>query len=327
MSHSGGGDALYCVCIVISFKSLFKSGPPISFTCSKGEQADLNKILNYIYQISKQEHKKLSSYIEKSITKSTLSTTNVLVHNNAKPYQELYKSCIQNRINIKELSEQDLHKAFRLLKTIAFNTNDRLHASYMQKLLDEKLRRGGRNNYYINEMHKIYVKNRQFSRARELENLYKSGIEKDLPAIKTANIAGRSFMQIKSKAIVQKPFLFPKGGYVIVITSPFCGPSRRYTDWLKTKPNLFKLFSKHSSWLIPVEGEFNTRKVLSTNSENFPIEMKYAYKKNEWPEIGYWGTPTLYFYKDGMLKRQLVGWPPEGQEKLLLQNLKAIDLL
>ena len=55
--------------------------------------------------------------------------------------------------------------------------------------------------------------------------------------------------------------------------------------------------------------------------------MQYTYKESDWPEIDYWGTPTLYFYHDGELKQQLVGWPREGREKQLKEALRNVGLL
>jgi hypothetical protein len=69
--------------------------------------------------------------------------------------------------------------------------------------------------------------------------------------------------------------------------------------------------------------------IKESNQQYAPIEMKYTYQESQWPEIEYWATPSFYFYfyMDGKLVKQVVGWPHEGRAKALQAGLKAIALL
>lgn len=55
--------------------------------------------------------------------------------------------------------------------------------------------------------------------------------------------------------------------------------------------------------------------------------MQTSFAMTNWPEIKYWGTPTMYFYQNGKLVSQLIRWSKEGQKQALIDALTGVELL
>ncbi|MCX4026412.1 hypothetical protein H0A36_24385 [Endozoicomonas sp. SM1973] len=285
------------------------------FDCENPNTIDTNKITSYISQIESQD--------------DSLSIDGKLVSKKLKAYEKLFKNCIDNRQSFRELSIQELYKHYKNIHTIAFYTSNVTHVNYMQTVLDETIKRGEKNKSQLSEMYRAYVQTRQFTQANRLKKQYPDIGLSRLPTIKGNEGGGRSllFIEQDGKILVQKSFDFSQGAQIVVISSPICGPSRRYLSWLQTKREILSVFNNHSTWIMPVTGQLYIDEVVESNKKNAPIKMAYTYKESDWPEITYWGTPTFYFYLDGKLKQQIVGWPREGREKELKQALKDIGLL
>ncbi|MBU2704746.1 hypothetical protein KCM76_02065 [Zooshikella marina] len=282
----------------------------IQFKCNDTKNIDAGKIAEYIEIIDTQE--------------MMSSPSTVSIH-----YQRLFERCVQNRQPIKSLNNKALDSLFRSMISIVFYTENKNHVDYMRSVFDEKLKRGDRNKDAIERMHSAYISVRQFEQARQLEYTFSDIGLPITPSIELLETHERTLLRLadNGKKLVQETFSFPKGGYVVVISSPMCGFSRRFMEWLRQQPSLFNIFAKHSIWITPVDGYFNIEEMLKSNRRNKPIHIKYTYSSTDWPEITYWGTPTLYFYNNGELKKQIIGWPKEGRGQEVLTGLKEISLL
>jgi hypothetical protein len=293
---------LYTLILLLFINNSFASK---QFNCGNNLKIDTHNVTTYIHQIENKEN--------------TLS-------NKARLYESLFKSCIQNRQPVEELSKQALHRLYNSMLSIVFYTNNIAFTDYMKTILDEKIKRGEKNKHLINEMHYAYIKTRQFRHAEQLEKQFPDINFSSVQVIESIKNFERSLLHIENKGrkLVQKPFTLPKSSHIIVVSSPMCSASRRFLFWLQSKPDLLALFAKKSTWIIPVDGRMYLKETQESNIRNTPIIMQYTYKQTDWPEIEYWGTPTLYFYQDGKLKNQLIGWPSEGREHELTQALKLI---
>ncbi|MDE1463090.1 hypothetical protein [Spartinivicinus poritis] len=287
----------------------------LQFNCENSKKIDTDKITSYISQIESQN--------------DSLLINGKLVSSKSKTYEKLFKNCIDNRQSFRELSTQELHKVYKSIHTIAFYTSNIAHVNYMEAVLDEAIKRGEKNKSQLNEMYRAYVQIRQFKQANQLKKQHPDTDLSQLPTIKGNEVEERSllFIEQDGKVLAQKPYIFSQGAQIIVISSPICGSSRAYLSWLQTKPELLSVFESYSTWIMPVTGRLYIDEVVESNKKNASIKMAYTYKESDWPEISYWGTPTFYFYLDGKLRQQIVGWPKEGREKELKQALKDIGLL
>ena len=66
---------------------------------------------------------------------------------------------------------------------------------------------------------------------------------------------------------------------------------------------------------------------LKINPKYAQLNMQTSFAMTDWPEIKYRGTPTMYFYQNGKLVSQLIGWPKEGQKQALIDALTKVELL
>lgn len=42
----------------------------------------------------------------------------------------------------------------------------------------------------------------------------------------------------------------------------------------------------------------------------------------DWPDIDYWGTPSFYFFHNGVLIDQMYGWKDDTAEKMFTDKLR-----
>lgn len=86
----------------------------------------------------------------------------------------------------------------------------------------------------------------------------------------------------------------------------------------------------HISSVLPELIELKLPKLeeLVSYNENSNIQYQYVYDTNLWADIGYWNTPTLYFFNEsGDLLKQIVGWPEAGNKDEVLEAMHLIGLL
>jgi hypothetical protein len=51
-----------------------------------------------------------------------------------------------------------------------------------------------------------------------------------------------------------------------------------------------------------------------------------VFKREAWPMIDSWETPTFYFLEHGVVRAKVQGWPKEGHRSELLAGLQKIGL-
>lgn len=248
----------------------------------------------------------------------------------ASEFSKLFNNCILNRINtdyLSRLSDKDLHRLYLSLNTIFFYTMEPHHLEKVIPLINEKKKRKEDITAYMSKLYESYLKTRQFRLARQLAKQHPDIIEDRIPNIIYSKPTSRSlFSPNSNQSLVQNAFEFSDNAEIIVISSAMCGPSKRFKTWLNSNPKMLNLFSKKSTWIIPQTAPLYVKQMLDYNINNSSLNMSFVDKEANWPEIKYWGTPTLYFYYNGKLLKQLVGWPREGREKELIAALDLIGL-
>lgn len=292
-------------------------------TCQAKDSLNLNAIYTYLH------------LLEMSEPQITISETGrqLLVDDKRNLYSQLYESCISVHLTTdltKSLNSAELHRLYLAIYTVAFYTNNPNHLKYLRLILSEKTSRGENVDGFLQNLFRRYVSSRQFKLAANLTQKYPKVKFPNLPHIGVDHsIKGRSLLHLNNSGtkLKHKPFVLQDGGHVVVVSSAICNPSKRFFNWLDSKVKLKNIFSTHSTWITPAMSDFYLNQTIEHNAKNPSFEMKYSYSEVDWAEISYWGTPTLYFYKDGLLISQLVGWPKEGREEELKTHLKGIDLL
>lgn len=284
----------------------------------------LEKIDRRVEQIYQQDNKMYKDHVSGT----------EYIDTRADKYNALFEQCLVGiNYQLQKLTSEQLEQLFRAINKVVFYAGNVAAVERMLPVLAEKTRRGEKVESTIDDVHRAYVKTRQFDKANDLQRKYPDIEFSQIPVIVDTPTTQRSMLHIQPNGdkgpqqLVRKPFVFAKGGQVIVVSSPICNPCKRMLTWLKAQPELLAVMSEHSIWMASVSGDLYWQELLQTNVDYSPIEMHYAYSKSDWPEIKYWATPTFYFYLDGKLVKQVAGWSRKGNEEALKAGLKMVGLL
>ena len=258
-------------------------------------------------------------------------------------YLKLYNHCLKPVIKkhgINKYDKAQLHALYKALYAITLFSSDLSATTDFAKIIYRKVELKENPAVYIEKLYQAYIQTRQFTKAQELVNDYPQlnlservtvidATGKGSKPYRTNQDGVRSLFTLNQQGnqITRHKFEFPQGVHIVVVSSSICNPCKRLFTWLKSEPQLMKVMEEHTTWLVPPEGRLFVNEMLETQKTFAPIKLFYAHKQQEWPEISYWATPTFYFYQNGELIGQLVGWPQEGQKEKLVAILKALSLV
>ncbi|NQZ07862.1 MAG: hypothetical protein HRT35_11935 [Algicola sp.] len=313
------GYKAYLLIIVMLAFSPFASAK--NWACEK-PGLDLDKLYNAFGQIRKEDDDNFAQTPEGEPLKDI----------QANRYRSLFSQCIKGRVTstlIKSLDAKQHVRLFTALNKVAFYTMDQQVVRLMEMLTSAEFGISKVSDKQWQLLHRAYMMSRQFEKLNDLVKSHPLLFPEPLPVINAKAIDQRSLYQVdkNKQSLSQKPFEFPSGGHLVVVSSPICKPCKQAIGWLKSKPAVFDVVVKNSTWITPVFGDMFFDEIKQSHKDYAPIEMKYTYQEGQWPEIEFWGTPSFYFYMDGKLVKQVVGWPGNDRAKALLAGLKAIALL
>ncbi len=246
-------------------------------------------------------------------------------------YGAFYDSCLSKHFfdfNFSTLDSKKLHKLFRLVYKVHFYYNNTDLTKAMNSIISEKIKRSENVTNLIFSLRKSYLRSRDFDRLNELDHDYENIINPSfLPEFKDFSTSSRTYMElVREKEVVRKNFTFPDGGFVIIVSSPLCSPSNRFFNWLEDNKKVKNLLVSKSLLLTPSDSSLYLKDIINFNNKHRPIIMNYSFNENEWPDISLWDTPTFYFFENGKIKSQLIGWPPKGNSDKFIHELKKINL-
>lgn len=259
------------------------------------------------------------------------SDSGFLVDSSTSDYKELFEQCLDGRINktlLLSFSAKQQQRLEQALSHLLLSLDDRI-SRYLVMLLEAKKAQARNSEDLLQTLYHSYIFTRQLDKASTLAQQYPNTVFSYMPPVLNISDGKRTLFELDKDqlSIEQQSFDFPKGGHLIVVGSPICGPCKMALSWFKAKPQLLKVLTQHSTWIMPVFGEFYFDEMKENHNAYAPIRMKYAVKESQWPEITYWGTPSFYFYLDGKVVKQVVGWPKQGREKEIRIGLKQISLI
>ncbi|HMG55608.1 MAG TPA: hypothetical protein VK601_19050, partial [Kofleriaceae bacterium] len=114
---------------------------------------------------------------------------------------------------------------------------------------------------------------------------------------------------------------------IVVVSHPLCHFSQAAMRDIQADPVLGEVFRVHAKWLAPPDGSIHFDVVQKWNSMHPHQETTLTYRREEWPMIDSWDTPTFYFIKDGAVAAKLTGWPREGRRAELMDAARQVELL
>lgn len=251
-------------------------------------------------------------------------------------FYTFHQSCLNKYLEksaLKEHNNEDLQKLFSIINKIDFYSPNQELDELLFKIINIKKSRGEKLHNHLNDLHRAYIKSRDFERASTLEkthpNLQFSNV---LPVVlKDITQKHNSIFKLSSdnNELISGNVEFPTGDYLVIISSPICSPSNRFINWLNAPENIeFRnIITKNALFLTPPASSLFLNEWVDVNASLKPNHMVLATSKMDWQEIPLWDTPTFYFYKDGKLIKQIIGWPEEGRIDELEAGLITLGFL
>jgi hypothetical protein len=114
---------------------------------------------------------------------------------------------------------------------------------------------------------------------------------------------------------------------VIAVTSPMCHFSQDAMHAIERDPVLDRVLGTHTIWLAPQDVPLDVKRFETWNRDHPGKAATWAFRRDEWPMIDAWGTPTFYFLQHGQVRAKVIGWPREGRRAELLAAAKQVGLL
>lgn len=295
------------------------------FTC--GQTLDIHKLSEARAEIEKLSYLDTEYYYSEN-------GNHFIGDKRSEIYKNFLEECLNKQLvsyDLEALSSADLYDIFDLIRHVNFYYQDPRLVKAMELIVLARQRRGDIVSNLLTSLHKAYIRGRAITEARQLEKRYPElQFTETLPLIKNIS-AERGFLELDDnrQSILYRKFEFGPNGHVVVVSSPMCSPSKRFLSWLNAlNREMYKaIFSRFATFVSPPGDYLHIESYHAANKEIAPIKLHYIYNKDQWPEIQLWNTPVFYFFYDGKLVSQLIGWPEEGREVALTNALKAVKLL
>jgi hypothetical protein len=229
-----------------------------------------------------------------------------------------------------QLHDSDLDLVFRAAQAAAFYTRDARHIRDMQSAIDELETRGLASRRHYMRAQETFIKARRIGEALELSRRHPDDVEA-VPVLREA--AGIEPGQPTEWVVAPaRPELLRRGvdlraTQVLVVSHPRCHFSRAAMHDIEADPTLRQVFDAHARWLAPHDGSFSLDAIQRWNGEHPSQTIALAFRREEWPMIDSWETPTFYFLDDGVVVAKVQGWPRGGRRDELLTALRRVGLM
>lgn len=252
--------------------------------------------------------------------------------------EELSDSCFNDYVetlDLKKLSSVQLHKLSLMINRVNFYTPNPFLIEKLVEILALKQSKGENVELQLSKVYDSYIKLRLFSKAKAFAKQYPdvdfSTLPQEIELLDKAATKSTYELQVSNikNKLIQVEFEPNPHHQIVIISSPMCNPSNRFIDWLHQPQNaqIQKLIVSNTLFMTPPAPSLYSNSLDQLNLQYPEVNMQLGHSKSDWPEIQYWATPTMYFYKEGQLVHQLIGWPPEGREQELTAALTEIGLL
>lgn len=118
--------------------------------------------------------------------------------------------------------------------------------------------------------------------------------------------------------IIREPLALPDGVQVLVIGHPLCHFTQDAARHISADTSLQRVLAG-ALWLAPQSRTLDIQAVQDWNRQYPEMKIRLVDRRDDWPQLQTWGTPTFYFLRDGQVVETVAGWPQEGRRSELLQ--------
>ena len=205
-----------------------------------------------------------------------------------------------------------------------------MHVRDQHQVFDELTRRGVAKTMHATGLYDDMVRARLFDDARALHLVYPHVSKELLPQTRVAADAedGKPSawtLLADDRAIIRRPAAFAKGWQMVIVSHPFCNPSRRAAADIFADSVLADRLKGHMLWLAPQDSNLSYDGFAKWNQMYPNAQHAIVHRAAEWPLPNFSQTPIFYFLRDGVIQEQLIGWGREGDDKTKL--IMALDRL
>jgi hypothetical protein len=181
------------------------------------------------------------------------------------------------------------------------------------------------------QMYEAFIGARMFTEARALTKQHQMPVFEVLPELHEAAdlVPGHptEWVVDPNARVLLRRNVDLQPAQVVVVSHPQCHFSQNAVRDIQADPVLRETFLEHAKWLAPQSNRLDFDVIQRWNREHPSQEITIAFRRDEWPMIDSWATPTFYFLKNGVVSAKVEGWPKEGSRSELLAALRQVGLL
>jgi hypothetical protein len=117
------------------------------------------------------------------------------------------------------------------------------------------------------------------------------------------------------------------GQHLVAVGHPTCHFTQNAVAAIEKDAELEALFGRYAIWVAPQDLKFSADLYREWNKIHPLATLSLVDVRANWPaDIDDWSTPTFYFFSDGKLVAEVVGWPKEGNRQKLLDGFRALSV-
>lgn len=251
----------------------------------------------------------------------------------ARKIRESYRSLFPEASGhgaITGVAKDDLLLMFKAANSAAFFTADREFVAHMVQIVSAMEEAGVAGSAVYGELHAAMIHVRMFRQAKNLEASRPSRRYEQIPDFQgetEASGASEWVVDGDKRELVRREIGMDRGVLIVVAAHPACHFSGDAVRRIMNSAVLAPIFRDFAKWLVPPSRSLSIDAVQKWNKDNLAVQMSLANRREDWPEIDSWETPTFYFFKDGRRVAKVEGWPAEGRVEEISNALRQVGLL
>jgi hypothetical protein len=232
----------------------------------------------------------------------------------------------QTASELKSLSDGDVALHFRAANSLEQLDPEAQGEQHLLLDLAELERRGVVAPGWIEDTFRILIANRDFEGARVFRSRHEDVNLLPVPEVREeiTNEKGPTVLAVSADgSLIHRTVDINHGPRIVVVAG--CHFSKDAAREIESNPELRDVFSRHSFWVTPAQGDPADPELPQWNREHPGAEMSTAYRQSEWRGFDTWQIPTFYFLQDGHIVAKVIGW--QNQEDAVRTGLKTIGLM
>lgn len=246
-------------------------------------------------------------------------------------YDDLFASVRSNQ-TLDSITSPDLEVLYRAASLAGVQTLDERHIRDMESFLKGLQDRGSASKTHYVHMYEAFIRARMLREAGAFARLHPMPELEALPELREAAdlVADQPTewaVDADKRELLRRSVDLHQPAMVVIVSHPLCHFSQDAMRDIQNDPLLREVLGAHARWLAPPDGRINFDIVQQWNREHPGWNTTLTFRRDEWPMIDSWNTPTFYFFKNGAVIAKVEGWPREGRRSELIAALRQVGLL